>query len=374
MKNILFIATVDEHILSFHIPYIKLFKEQGYDVHVASKGNLKIPYIDKKYNISFSRSPINISNFNAYRELKAIIDKNNYSLIHCHTPVGGAIGRLASRNVRKSGTKVLYTAHGFHFYQGAPLRNWILYYPIEKWLSKYTDCLITINGEDYNTSINKKFKTKDIKMVYGVGVDLNEFEPQTLDKKIKMRKEYDYEEDEFILFYAAELNANKNQDLLIDTMNVLKNKIPNIKLLLAGTGTLENQYKEKVKQLELENNIEFLGYCNDINNLFMISDIAVASSKREGLPVNVMEAMATGLALVVTNVRGHRDLVISGKNGHVIELDDIQGFATSIEKLYKDGELRDKFGRKSIELVQKYSIEKVLEEMKNIYNENLINR
>lgn len=365
--KILFVATVDEgHIIKFHIPYLKYFKENGYEVHVACAGNAKIPFCDLKYELTFERMPYKLSNLNAYKKLKSIIHSNNYDLIHCHTPVGGVLGRLASRKARVDGTKVLYTAHGFHFYKGASLKNWILYYPIEKWMSKYTDCLITINEEDYNIAINNKFKAKEIKLVHGVGVDLNKFQAQTIEKKSQTRREYGYKEEDFILFYAAELNHNKHQDLLINAVNVLKDEVPNIKLLLAGTGLLDSQYKEKVKELGLEANIEFLGFRKDIPNLLMLSDIAVASSRREGLPVNVMEAMATGLPLVVTNVRGHRDL-INEQNGYVVELGDIKGFADCIEKLYRDENLRIEFGKQSMESVKKYSLENVLKEMQDIY-------
>ncbi|MSU02130.1 glycosyltransferase family 4 protein [Tissierella pigra] len=371
MKKVLFTATIDEHILSFHIPFIQLFKSKGYEVHVASKGNKIIPLIDKKYNVDFERSPFKISNITAYTQLKKIINENNYDLIHCHTPMGATLTRIAARKSRLRGAKVIYTAHGFHFLKGASLKNWVIYYPVEKWLSRYTDCLITINEEDYNIAISKKFKAEKIKLVNGVGVDLNEFQAQTIEKKLQMRKEYGYKEEDIILFYAAELNHNKHQDLLINVIKDLKQKIPNIKLLLAGNGILENHYREQAKELELNSNIEFLGFRSDIPNLLMLSDIAVASSRREGLPINVMEAMATGLPLVVTNVRGHRDLVIDGKNGYVIEQDNVKEFANSIDKIFRDKALRDEFSRKGVELVQDYSLENVLKEMVEIYNETL---
>lgn len=371
-KKILFVATVDEgHIIKFHIPYLRYFKENGYEVHVACAGNALIPYCDKKYELTFERTPYKLANLNAYKKLKIIIENNDYKLVHCHTPVGGVIGRLASRKARKLGTKVLYTAHGFHFYKGAPLRNWLVYYPIEKWLSRYTDCLITINEEDYNNVISKKFKAKQINLVHGVGVNLRKFEPQIIENKFQTRKEYGYEENDFILFYAAELNENKHQDLLIKVINILKDKIPSIKLLLAGTGKLENQYKELVKDLDINSNVEFLGYRSDISKLLMLSDIAVASSRREGLPVNIIEAMATGLPLVVTNVRGHRDLVNNDENGYMIKIDSIEEFSDIIQEIYKDEKLRNRLGGKGIELVQKYSLENVLEEMKHIYNKQI---
>lgn len=372
--KILYVTTISNTVNAFLIPHIKMLIEQGHQVDVAFniKNPLKQEIIDmgcKVHVLEFKRSPFNKGNYRAYKNLKKIIKNEKYDLVHTHTPVASTIVRLACKNMKN--IRVFYTVHGFHFLKGSQLKNWLLYYPIEKWLSRYTDCLITINEEDFNTSINKNFKANKIKLVHGVGIDLNKFDPQTTEKKIQMRKEYGYKEDDFILFYAAELNHNKHQDLLIDLVNILKDKIPNIKLLLAGNGILENQYKEQVKQLGLCDNIDFLGYRYDVPNLLMLSDVAVASSKREGLPVNIMEAMATGLPLVVTDVRGHRDLVDNGENGYVIGCNDVEVFAKSIVKLYEDEKLRYKFGRRGLELVQKYSLESVLKEMESIYVETL---
>ncbi|MBZ4646711.1 MAG: glycosyl transferase [Clostridia bacterium] len=367
MKKVLFTATVDGHILNFHTSYLKWFKEQGYEVHVASNGNLDIPFVDLKYNIPFERSPFKLVNFKAYKKLKNIIDDNNYKLIHCHTPMGSVLTRLAAKKARKKGTKVIYTAHGFHFFKGAPLINWLLYYPVEKWLSKYTDCLITISDEDYECAVRKKFRSGFIKKVNGVGIDLNKFKPQTPKKKIELRKEYGYRDTDFILIYVAEMSYRKHQDLLINAVNILKNKVPNLKLLLVGTGNLIKKYKEQTKNLDLEQYIHFLGYRKDVPNLMVIADVAVSSSRQEGLPVNVMEAMATGLPLVVTNCRGNRDLVRNGENGYVVGIDDVNGFANAIEELYLSEELREYFGRNSLELIKSYSLEQITKEMKDIY-------
>ena len=378
MKRILFIATVVKmHIMPFHIPYLEWFKKNGYEVHVCARNDYetredcKIPFCDKYYDLPFKRSPFKWNNKVVYNCLKEIIDNNSYDIVHCHTPMGGAITRLAARNARKKGTKVIYTAHGFHFYSGAPLKNWILYYPVEKWLSKYTDCLITINEEDYNRAIKSNFKANSIHLVHGVGIDINKFNPQTLGKKNELRKEYGINNDDFILFYAAELNYNKHQDLLINVINLLKNKIPNIKLLLAGNGNYKGQYEKQVRDLGLQDNVKFLGFRKDISNLLKIADIAVASSRREGLPVNVMEAMATGLPLVVTDCRGNRDLVSDGENGYVVGLDDAEGFANAVWKLYVSEGLRQRFGRKNLDLVKKYSLDKVKKEMEEIYSKYL---
>jgi glycosyltransferase EpsD len=367
MKKILFTATVDSHIINFHIPYLKWFKEQGYEVHVASNGNSNIPFVDVKYNIPFERSPFKLANLKAYKQLKKIIDDNNYKLIHCNTPMGSVLTRLAAKKARKKGTKIIYTAHGFHFFKGSPLINWLLYYPVEKWLSRYTDCLITINDEDYECAVRKKFKAGSIKKVNGVGIDLNKFTPQTVEKKKELRKQYGYNDTDFILICVAELNHNKHQDLLINAVSILKNKIPNIKLLLVGSGNLMEQYKKQVKKLGLEKYIQFLGYRSDVSNLLTISDLLVSASRREGLPVNVMEAMATGLPLVVTDCRGNRDLVKNGENGYVVGIDDVDGFANAVEELYSSQESRQEFGQKSLEFIKQYSLESVMKGMDEIY-------
>lgn len=373
MKDkVLFVATLDEgHINKFHIPYLKLLSQKGYEVHVACSGNAEIPYCDFKHKISFKRNPYNFSNFYAYKELKDIIFKNNYRLIHCHTPIGGVVGRLAARQTRIKGTKVLYTVHGFHFFKEAPLINWLVYYPIEKWLSKYTDCIITLNEEDYNMAISKKFKADEIIKIDGVGIDLNKFKPQTVEEKLLARKEYGYSSKDFILSCTADLNHNKNQGFLIDIIMMLKDDIPEIKLLLIGEGVLKEKYKEQMVRLGLENNIKILGFRKDVPKLLMLTDIVVSASKREGLPVNIMEAMASGLPTVVTNVRGNRDLVYNGENGFVVNIKEKSAFAVCIKELYKNSDLRNKYGKTGYKLVQKYSLDKILLKMEELYDKYL---
>lgn len=369
MKKVLFTAKVDSHILNFHIPYLKWFKDQGYEVHVASNGENIIPYADFKYNLRFDRNPLKPTNFKAYLELKNMIDNNDYEVIHCHTPIGGALTRLAARGARKKGTKVIYTAHGFHFYKGASKLNWIVYYNVEKFLSKYTDCLITINEEDFNLAKERKFKAKILKFVKGVGINLNKFVPQTFEKKRTLREEYGYKENDFIMVYAAELSYRKHHDLLINAVSLIKDKIPNLKLILAGIGALEDEYKELTNKVGVEDNIKFLGYRKDINNLMTLSDIAVSSARQEGLPVNIMEAMATGLPIIVTDCRGNRDLIENEKNGIVVGIDDVEGFAKAIEKMYNDKEFMKKISNENLESVKQYSLEDISKEMASIYNE-----
>ncbi|MBS4179156.1 glycosyltransferase family 4 protein [Lederbergia citrea] len=369
-KKVLFCATVDHHFSSFHLPYLKWFKDQGWEVHIAAAGRLKLPFVDKKYDIAIQRSPFKKKNIDAYKELKFIIDKNQYKVIHCHTPMGGALARLASRKARKHDTKVIYTAHGFHFYKGAPLLNWLVYYPIEKVLAHYTDCLITINEEDYSLAVNHHFKANQIQHIHGVGVNTDQFTPDI--DKIKLREKYHYKNDAFLMFYAAEFNNNKNQQMLIKAIALLNVKVPNAKLLLAGEGPLIDQCKQLSVQLKIEGLVDFLGNRDDIVSLLKLSDIAVASSLREGLPVNVMEAMASGLPIIAVNNRGHRELVLNNQNGWLVESNPIE-MSKKMVILAKNKSLREQYGTQSRKIIlEKYSLIKVLEEKSAIYK-NVIN-
>lgn len=366
MSKILFTATVDSHILNFHLPFLKWFKEQGFETHVASNGDSSMPYVDKKFDISFSRNPLSLKNLKAFKQLHEVIQNNQYEMIHCHTPIAGVITRVIGKRKRRFGTKILYTAHGFHFYKGAPLLNWLVYYPIEKLLSRFTDCIITMNEEDYGIA-KRKFKMNDLRLVNGVGVNLNLYTPPGELEISSLRKMYKYSINDFIIINIGELIQRKNQSLLINVASKLRHSIPELKIIIAGAGSLLGEYQKLVNNLDLQNIISFIGYRQDIDNLLKISNIAVSTAKQEGLPVNVMEAMATGLPIVVTNCRGNRDLITDGKNGFVVDILDENQFGKRIVDIYKSKELQESFKKNSLKSISNYSLENILLEMKKIY-------
>lgn len=357
MKKVLFVATVTNHINAFHTPFLKMLKEQGYETHVASYGEEHIEYCDKHYNIPFQRFPIKIKNIKAYKQLKQIIDENKYDIIHCHTPVGGVLTRLAAKKVRKNGTKVIYTAHGFHFYKGAPILNWIIYYPIEKYLSKYTDCLITINQADYDLAKKKFKKAKQVELVHGVGVDESKFEFEMSDEeKHNLRKELGLKDNDFVLIQVGELNKNKNQIMSINAMKDIVKSHSNIHLLIVGQGVLEKYYKKKIEQYNLQKNIHMLGYRKDIPKLLKISNVLLSLSYREGLPVNVIEGMMSGLPIIATDCRGNRDLVDNCIN--IKDTNKIMEYVTinkSTDKIKYN--------------ISRYTRRCVIEKMENIYED-----
>lgn len=366
-RKILFCATVDYHFTKFHIPYMKWFKEQGWEVHVAASGQLELPYTDVKFSIPIHRSPFRYSNMLAFQKLKTIINQENYDIIHCHTPLGGVLARLAAVEARARGTKIIYTAHGFHFYKGASPFNWMLYYPIEKQLAKITDCLITINTEDYLLAKEKEFKASLIEHVHGVGVNTERFTPMDEQTKKATRETYRYKDDEFLLIYAAEFNHNKNQKFLMQAIEQLKKEIPKVRLLLAGEGPTLQQCQVEMFRLGIASSVDFLGQREDIDTLLPMCDVAVASSLREGLPVNVMEAMACGLPVVAVTNRGHRELVEHEVNGYLVERDDVSGFVEKILTLYQNKTLKQQLGKESRSRVSHFSLVKVQKELESVY-------
>lgn len=371
--KILFVATVRSHIGQFHMPFIRELKARGVEVHAAFKDNsadkpgLDLSAIDKTFEVPFERQPLRPNNIKAYRELKKIIDGNGYDAVHCHTPMGAVITRLAAKSARKKGTKVIYTAHGFHFFKGASIKNWMLFYPVEKYLSKYTDCLITINSEDCELAHKKKFRAGKIYKVHGVGVELDKFKAVDADEKARLRAEYGYDGDTFIMIYPADLSVRKNQPMLFDALQKIAKKNKNVKLLLPGQPIRLEEYKRMVSERGIADNVEFLGYRRDINNLVGLSDLSVASSFQEGLPINIIEAMAMGNAIVATDVRGNNDAVEDGVNGYLVPVGDSDLMAEKILELMNDREKLRTFGENGLDMVKDFSTENVNCEMLTIY-------
>lgn len=371
--KILFVATVRSHIGQFHMPFIRELKARGVEVHAAFKDNsadkpgLDLSAIDKTFEVPFERQPLRPNNIKAYRELKKIIDGNGYDAVHCHTPMGAVITRLAAKSARKKGTKVIYTAHGFHFFKGASIKNWMLFYPVEKYLSKYTDCLITINSEDCELAHKKKFRAGKIYKVHGVGVELDKFKAVDADEKARLRAEYGYDGDTFIMIYPADLSVRKNQPMLFDALQKIAEKNKNVKLLLPGQPIRLEEYKRMVSERGIADNVEFLGYRRDINNLVGLSDLSVASSFQEGLPINIIEAMAMGNAIVATDVRGNNDAVEDVVNGYLVPVGDSDLMAEKILELMNDREKLRTFGENGLDMVKDFSTENVNCEMLTIY-------
>lgn len=378
MKKALICAHVAYAIELFNIPNIELLLQLGYEVSVAcnfrdrsslseERAQSLIKKLDsmgvKRYDIDFQRNPFKPQNIKAFFELKRLISQEKYDLIHCHTPVGGILTRLASMGVRKSGTKVIYTAHGFHFFKGAPKINWLIYFTAEKICSYFTDVLITINGEDFTTA-EKRLNAKECVYIPGVGIDTERFSLSVCDKKQKLA-ELGIDDSSKIILCVGELSKRKNQNVVIRALPLINDK--NVHLLIAGIGELKDELLALCAELGLQDNVHFLGFRQDIAELCSICDVYAFPSLQEGLPVAVMEAMAAGKPCVCSKIRGNTDL-IDEKGGFLCECDDVAGFADGISTLLCDDEKRIAMGEYNKDKAKQYDFSAVREIMKGIYS------
>lgn len=367
MKKILYITTVSRTINAFLVPHIQMLRNQGHIVDCAC--SIDKPVDDslikdgvRVFDIPFSRNPLHPGNAKAFKKLVQIQKENNYDIVHVHTPVASVYGRLLKANFKN--LKTIYTVHGFHFLTGAPILNWVIYYPIERIMAKFTDTIITMNSEDFERA--KKFKIPNTYKVNGVGVDLDKYNLDNFDRD-EIRKNLNLNVDDFLILMIAEVNKNKNHKQMIDAIEILKNKgIDNIKVLCAGDGVIFDEVKQYIEDKNLQANIHMLGFRTDINELISACDIGILMSYREGLPRNIMEFMACKKPVIGTDIRGIRDLVQDGVNGYLVKVGDREGTANSIEKIYGDKKLLDDMSDNAYESIHIYSIDKVVSNIQEI--------
>ena len=372
MKKILYVTTIATSINAFLVPHIKYLIDEGYEVDVATNIDVEInEELIKKgvriFNIPFQRNPLSLKNKDAYKDIQKLYQKEKYDIVHVHTPVASFVTRLALKNEKN--LKIVYTCHGFHFYKGGSPINWLLFYPLEKIAAKWTDTLVTINSEDYE--IAKGFTLRNNGQVFelhGVGIEKDKYVTENFDKS-EYRKKLGLNDDDFVILVLAELNKNKNHIQLIKAMNLLKDKYPNIKAIFAGTGPLEDDIKKKIKENRLEDKISLLGWRNDIKELINSSDLVGLFSKREGLGKCLLEAMICGKCVIATNTRGPRELIQQDINGFMFEIDDIKTTSTSIENIYSNLDIRNKFERNVIDIANRYLLDNVLDELNCIYKD-----
>lgn len=358
-KNILFAATTCSHIYHFMLPFMEMMYSKGFKIDVmATKDHtydklMESSFIRKLYPINISRNPFNIGNLHAYKEIKQIINKNKYSMIHTNTPIMSFYLRLAARKLPH--TKVIYMAHGFHFFKGASLKNWLLYFPAELIASRFTHDIITINKEDYYLAI-KWFKHCRVHYVPGTGLDLSKYEMKQVNKKLSNT-----------IICVSEFIKRKNHKQIIFALPYIIEKIKDVKVWFVGRGKLMEQCRDIANYLGVNDYIEWLGFRYDVPELLNRADIAVLTSYHEGVPRCLLEAMASRKPIVATDVRGNRELVEDGKNGYLVAHDDYRGFADACIRILKSNRI-DEMGKKSLNICRKYNIEIVKKMMLTIYD------
>lgn len=331
--KILFVATVDIHIINHHLRIIHKLHEKGHQVDMAANGSFKNEDITNKYDLPFSKNPFNLNNLKAGKQVAEIIKQEGYDIVSCHTPLSSFFTRYCAR---KCHTKMMYTAHGFHFYEGAPFINRTLYKKMEKIAAKYTDVLVTINEEDYRAAKEFHLREKGIvKLIPGVGIDINEIESAKKDKSL-VKQSLGLDKQSFVCMSVGELNKNKNQLFVLEALKEYFFENSNLHYLICGVGPLQDQINEWIQKNNLDKQIHLLGYRNDVRSIIYGADLFFSSSLREGLPVSVMEAMVTGTPVIVSNVRGNHDLIKNAKNGLLFEIGNANQLSRRFESVYKN--------------------------------------
>ena len=366
-KKALYVASIEAHFTHFHVPFLHMLCSHGYEVHTAAKGENAISFVQCHFDIDFARSPYTWQNVRAYRRLKAIIEENDYDLIHCHTPMASVLTRLAARKARKRGTTVVYTAHGFHFYPGAPLVNRLVYQTVERLLAPNSDGLLLINQQDLQSAQRLHLCKGLIRQTHGVGVDAARYTPASPQERQAARAALDIPPDAFVMVYPAEYNDNKNQLLLLQAIV----QLPELPLLalLPGRGAEEEMLRDYIARHGLASRARIMGYRSDIPVLLHAADAGVSSSLREGLGMHLLESMCSGLPIIASDIRGHQDLVVSGENGLLFPTNNARALADAIDTLYQQPDLRVRMGAVSVQRTQAYHMVQTVAEMENIYHE-----
>lgn len=354
-------ATVLSHVAQFHQPAIDLLKEAGYEVHVAARNNLDqkpgltLAGVDRIIDVPFERSPFTPRNLLAARRLRQVLRATDYDLIHCNTPVAGFLTRLLGQRSRRRGARMVYTAHGFHFFKGAPLLNWLVYYPLEFLCAFGTDILVTINREDRLRAA--RFPARAVEYIPGVGVDLARFSSSSADRS-EVRRSLGLSHDDFVVLSIGELNDNKNHQTVIKSLAATTT--PNLRYLICGNGPRRSDLERLAVDLGLKDKVRFLGYRRDIPDLLAASEAFCLPSIREGLPMSLMEAMAAGLPVISSRIRGSVDLVDDGRGGLLVDAaDDRAAFTAALDALGTDPGIAAAMGSYNVGRVRAFSKEAV---------------
>lgn len=382
-RKVLLAASVASMIDQFNMENISLLQQLGYEVHVACnfrEGNTcnarRIRRLQHKltqmhvvwHQWDCPRGTGSVPKcLRAYRQLLDLFSVHSYAWIHCHSPAGGVLARLAAH---KRGIRAIYTAHGFHFYQKAPLKNWLLYYPAEKLLARWTDVLVTVNREDYCFA-RRYLGAGRVCYLPGVGVDTELFGQQASDaEKREFRLTYGLPQDAAVLLSVGELSGRKNHRLALEAMGRLSatGELFGQKVcyLICGQGPKQKELVCQAKALGIADDVRLAGYQEDVRTFYQNADIFVFPSIQEGLPVALMEAMASGLPCVVSNIRGNREL-IRRKFRFPLDTGAPQEMAGRLALLIRDPRLRREEGRRNQKKVQRYDREAVQKKMSAIY-------
>ncbi len=371
-KKMLYILNIANRVNSFSYTSMLAAQELGFEYHIAGNWSYQndserqkdeIKYGVHIHQIGFIRAPYHPGNIEAYHQLVQIAEREQFDVIHCNTPIGGVAGRLLGRRFHTP--TVIYQAHGFHFYKGAPLLNWLIFYPVEKWLARDTDALITINQEDFKRAQSFRLRNNgEVFYVPGVGIDRTRYMRDD-EKRKRKREELGLKENSIMVISAGDLVGRKNYEVSLRAVAAAKRA--DMEYYICGSGPREKRLKNLAVRLGIGNRVHFLGYRTDMLELWNAADIFLFSSLQEGLSRSLCEAMASSLPCVVSDIRGNVDLIKDGVGGFFCKAEDENDFAQRLRLLADDPTLRDSMGRSNFSRLDAFSINNSKEAMKKVY-------
>lgn len=351
----LYVASSFGHLAAFHQPYFAWLAAQGYEVHAAAGGEMRpLQGVSRMISLPFEKSMFSPENLRAARQLRRLVREESYCLMSLHTALAAFFARLAVAGMGKRRPVVMNTSHGYLFDANTALLKRLLLLSAERMTAQQTDWLLTMNWQD--EAIARRYHLgKRLVQTPGMGIDLARFTPPTPAEKARLRQDFGFAADTRVLVYAGEFSVRKHQETLIRGMQWLPQQVV---LLLPGSGALLEECKALAAQLGVATRVHFPGFVQDMERYYRAADLCVSSSRIEGLPFNIMEAMACGLPVVASDIKGHQDLVRTGENGLLFPFDDAEAFAAAVQQL-ADAQARRRMGEKSAEIVQQYGLPRV---------------
>jgi glycosyltransferase EpsD len=361
--KILYCASTVSHLLNFHLPYLRAFHEMGYEVWVAAEKEMPVPYADQVVALPFRKKITSPENIRAVLAARKMMKEQNFDLVSTHTMLASAVIRAGILMLR-SKPKVVCTIHGYLFHESDGPKKWIYLFP-EKLCARVTDVLMVMNREDYRIAKRHKLYRDKLVSIDGMGIDLTKFSPITPEERCLAREKLGISKEDFVFVYAAEFSERKNQAFLIRSFAEINRKNPKMKLFLAGTGTLLQECRNLACQLDAGGQIRFMGYVKNMRYLYSACDACVSVSRIEGLPFNLMEAMACGLPIIASDIKGHSELIENGKSGLLFQ--NAAEMENQIKRLQNDENLRNSLREAELFQVTKFALPTVFPDVMNQY-------
>lgn len=370
MKKVLYCASTLSHIEQFHLPYLRAFREQGFEVWVVANESRPVMYADHVVALPLRKNLPSYRNILAVIAVWKLLRTDKFDIVSTHTALAAAVVRTAALLLNKNKRPIVYNiCHGYLFKQTDGFKKWLYLLP-EIICTSVTDVLMVMNHEDYAIAERYKLYKEKLFYIYGMGIDLSKFKPASQEERHSARIQRNLSKRDFVFLYAAEFSKRKNQSFLIRAFAKVSRSYPDMRLLLAGNGKLLEECRSLVHQLNVSNQIVFLGFVKDMKQLYAASDICVTTSRIEGLPFHVMEAMACGLPVIASNIKGHNDLVSDSVDGWLFEEDQLIQLEEKLIEAYHSRAMGDVCKQNNPQRIQQFGLNPASQRIKGIYGLN----